>query len=747
MNKRLIVPLLALAAVLLPSLGGEQPAPSAARTEADVRVLQAAVTVRGSDKSGKTLTGLTPWNFEIRLDGRRLRPGEEVSIDPVCAGTGAAPAAAGDQRPVLIFVDFNYLDAAGRQAVATAIEDLAERLVRHPEGDIPGLRYKVFAIARGVRELTDGLTRDPVMLRRVAAAIRSTHYRNGDDAGPDTGPGKLLTSIIDPNAPVENQGQDPELSNRADHSGFALRPETSSDATLFVRGKGGVTARPAKPSYDDSPKQKARRPMTLEDAGMLKMTARLRQQEAERDALASYDATASIEAIRAVLLAHADLPGRKAVVLYSSNAFDVARQERLQVAIESLQPLFNGLYVFWTADAAGLAPQSRTRSPLLSALAADSGGGSVRRSGGLGRAIESAEQSLACYYLLTVRLPATESNSREHRLDVGLDTQRFPELWGARVIEATGLDHLGRSPQRLEGLSAPLLAPDAFHEMELRATLDGPYWSDGDPFAVVQARLPLDQLEAGTTSRLRLEMVVTRDAAEYAAPLCHYATPLQQPVMVSGNLHPLRREHGEIVMDMPCPLPRSGSYTATVALTDLGTGRIAAARDRVRIELSALGAQSTRIARLATHSPADVVWNPSRRWATPYTSWPVWRLRDGDREIAREEEVVIRYLTCPDKEQKGWLLRWDEQGRPEVLPVEQVRHVALTVDAPLLAIPGCTTRAVAFPPFSLAAGDYRFVLADPEISAEQVLAAHATSGADEVTSPRTISFELRDRHP
>ncbi|MDQ7089007.1 MAG: hypothetical protein Q9Q13_14630 [Acidobacteriota bacterium] len=473
----------------------------------------------------------------------------------------------------------------------------------------------------------------------------------------------------------------------------------------------------------------------------------IRQQEAELDAQASYDAAASIEAIRAVLLAHADLPGRKAVVLYSSNAFDIARQERLQAAIDSLRPLFNGMYVFWTADMAGLAPQSRTRSPLLSALAADSGGGSLRRSGSLGKAIEDAEQSLACYYLVSVRLPADEPPGREHRLSIDLDTRRFPELWGARVVQAAGLERLRSGGPHLDSLSAALLAPDGFRAMALHVTLDGPYWSDGEPFAVVQARLPLTELDVGgpdAPSKLQLEMVVTSDAAEYAVPVCRYSTPPDQPIQVSGNLHPLRREHGELVMDLPCSLPRSGSYTATVVLTDPATERIAAARDRVTLSLSSLDLGPARIARLATHTPADLVWNPTRRWASPHTSWPVWRLRDGDREIEREEEVVIRYLTCPDQEQKGWLLRWSGDDQPEVLPVEQVKHATVTVRSDLLAIPGCTTRAVAFPPFSLAAGSYRFVLADPSTSTEQILAAHAARSSGDGSSPRSISFELRD---
>ncbi|MDQ7089002.1 MAG: hypothetical protein Q9Q13_14605 [Acidobacteriota bacterium] len=36
------------------------------------------------DRSKGPLAGLTPWHFEMRLDGRRLQPGEDVSVDAIC---------------------------------------------------------------------------------------------------------------------------------------------------------------------------------------------------------------------------------------------------------------------------------------------------------------------------------------------------------------------------------------------------------------------------------------------------------------------------------------------------------------------------------------------------------------------------------------------------------------------------------------------------------------------------------------
>jgi hypothetical protein len=148
------------------------PAPGGATAlveRAEARLVQVDVSVV-DPKGGsyRSVPGLTEEQFEIKLDGRPLTPEDRAALrfDPICDAAGD-----GMPRPILVVVDFNYVDARGRAKVADAVDGLADGAASRPEV------YKVYALTRQVRELTAGFTRDPARLREAAAAIRAVAFR------------------------------------------------------------------------------------------------------------------------------------------------------------------------------------------------------------------------------------------------------------------------------------------------------------------------------------------------------------------------------------------------------------------------------------------------------------------------------------------------------------------------------------------------------------------------------------------
>ncbi|MCU0225147.1 MAG: hypothetical protein MUF27_14010 [Acidobacteria bacterium] len=141
---------------------------------AEARLVQVDVSVVDpKDGSYRSVPGLSAEQFELKLDGRALSAEDRAALrfDPICDAAGDGMA-----RPILVIVDFNYVDARGRAKVADAIDGLADGAAARPEV------YKVYGLTRQVRELTPGFTRDPARLHEAAAAIRAVAFRGDDGA-------------------------------------------------------------------------------------------------------------------------------------------------------------------------------------------------------------------------------------------------------------------------------------------------------------------------------------------------------------------------------------------------------------------------------------------------------------------------------------------------------------------------------------------------------------------------------------
>lgn len=154
--------------VLAPSLGGwawGADAPEIVE-QVDVAIVQVDVSVIDPKSNSRaSVRGLTAADFDVRVDGRPLGAEERAAliVDEMCSAVEAA------QRPVIVAVDFNYVDAAGRDRVAEALDRIAD-------APVPGLAYKFYGLTREVRALSDGFVSDPAAIRKVAGLVRATDF-------------------------------------------------------------------------------------------------------------------------------------------------------------------------------------------------------------------------------------------------------------------------------------------------------------------------------------------------------------------------------------------------------------------------------------------------------------------------------------------------------------------------------------------------------------------------------------------
>lgn len=145
---------------------------------AEVKLVQVDVSVIDPKKSSVASVPDVPLEaFDIRLDGKKLTEEQAalLKLDRICGpATATVPGPEGPQevrRPIVVVVDFNYVDAQGRERVADAIDKIGAGAAGQPEV------YKIYGLTRQVRALTASFTRDAAEIRGAAEIIRKTAWR------------------------------------------------------------------------------------------------------------------------------------------------------------------------------------------------------------------------------------------------------------------------------------------------------------------------------------------------------------------------------------------------------------------------------------------------------------------------------------------------------------------------------------------------------------------------------------------
>ena len=647
---------------------------------AEARLVQVDVSVVDPKaESYRSVPGLTADQFDIRLDGRPLTPEDRAALrfDSICDASGD-----GMPRPILAIVDFNYVDARGRAKVADAIDGLAAGAASRPEV------YKIYALTRQVRELTGGFTRDPARLREAAAAIRAVAFR-GDDI-----PAALAGVLASDDLSVVT-------------------------ATGSGKGGGGIS--------EPLPATTALRAEVLEVnlAGA-----------APAGGVGLYSPQATLSALEGVLQAHIHLPGRKVAVLFSSPRFRFLGTESEKLE-RSLRPVFDVAqrgFAIWTVDAEGLSGGGGN-SEILSSLANDSGGRAVRNVSDLGAALAGAAEQLSCYYLFSLSVPPGGPTQR-HTLAVKLDTDRFRELWGLRVMAPTQVAIEARSAGLTRQRVAALLAPDDFTRPPVSAMLDFPSAMQGKDVLIGRFRVPLSELtwipseDGAVGARVLVDAVVQRDNGAGLDTVCQVGGETQGELALRLPKPPPPGTRAGFTIEVPCSYRKDGLHVARGVVTDLEAGAAGAGRSTVVIRSGGRDTWTAMAARVEAASGLDLVWRPGMTAARRESGRGAFRVVNGHQPADGSDRVSLSYVLCgPERTEvrrrvRHLLVSTASDGSRSIQPMPET---ALVLAEPEGAGSFCTQARLTIPEYTLTEGLYTFAVVDASADTEVVAASIGTS--------------------
>lgn len=687
----------ALVAALLPllaspvALGQDANAP-AIEERVDVRIVQIPLSVvdPGADTRA-SVRGLTIDHLEVFVDGRALEGAARarMSLDEICGETVPGPvpgeesAPAAEPRPVLVIIDFNYLDTRGRHTVARAIEELAER-------PASGESYKIYSFARQLRLLTPGFTNDAAELRRTAEAIRATTFSRraisvmaglpGDarDAAADTG-----AAFGSDEAP-EGPGQWFDDVRRSALGGSALTRITADSAATI---EAAITES-FRPDFATG---------TLD-----------------------YDPQATVAAMESVMRAHSALPGRKILALFSSESFRLTDETLLTRATQAIADLARREgFAIWTADVEGLARQRGSgTSELLSAFAGDSGGDSLRRTSELGRLFDGARQQLSCYYLLSLPVDADRERAVRRDISVKIDTARYPDLWKLRVYGPPVLALPTPKDRLRDDRIAALMSPEDFTTPPLTVTIEYPREAKGGTAVPARFRVPLDALawspaaEGGVRARALFDGLVERETGRGVRFLCRLGSEETGPLELRMPREPKPADRFGLSIELWCAFEEEGPHTARGVVTDLESERIGAARGTVIVRRKPGETWRVDDVRLLAATGKDFVWRPGLTAARRDAERLSWVDTEG-RDLASDDRIALAAVLCGPGTAKAPLPSYALLVRAADGSA-RVRQV-FGGDAPSIGTstretPFCAPAMLTIEPFSLEPGSYALAL-------------------------------------
>lgn len=652
----------------------ETPQDLSLQERVDVRLVQVDVSVTdpATGKMG-SIPGLTLDHFDIRLDGRKLTPEERrrVLFDPVCETRpvsledGQSPAKSFSYRPVLAVIDFNYLDARGREKVAQALDALASQAGSGDE------IFKVYGLTRQTRLLTPGFTRSPMDLAHAAQTVRETAYTRKPII-PLSADGTETTDI--PNEGRRSDMVHLDLDKLASEAGLSIELNIELDVVSFG------------------------------------------------DARSNYNPGASLSALEGIMRAHTYLPGRKVIVLFTSEAFRFAREERLQMEVEPIQKMARFGYVIWTVDVEGISRSQSGASELLSQLAKDTGGRSVRQTGDLSLAFKGATEQLSCYYLFSLPVPAAFERSKAYHLDVRLDTTAYPDLWG-KVVSAPSVLVVPDPEELLRGRRvAALLSPGDFSRPRVTAILDYPKDVDQRPVFTSRFRVPLADLEwtpksdGGYEAQLLVDAVVERDTGWSNDVICLAGSESFGSLELNLPAPPPTTSSAGLSIELPCVFQKNGLYTARGAITDLATRESGGGRSTAFINRR--GAESWQVwsPRVEAASGKDFLWRPSMPAAKLDRDRRITRAVDPQTPVDFQDRLYLRHVLCgPDRQAAKQAVRHllVRRGEEETV-VQTFSPETWDLEVSEGQGPFCAPALLRVPDFSLLPGDYAFLILGPE---------------------------------
>jgi VWFA-related protein len=669
----LVVAVVAASGVVFPAAPGV-PVPLPHTQAERVHRVQVDVSVidpRGSDWA--SVPDLPRDAFELRIEGRGLPTelAERVEFDEICPRSEEKedrPRLA-DPVPILIVVaDLNYLDLPGRHATAKALAELADAAAEQP------LRVKVLAFSRRLIPLTDGFESDPAALRAAATSLREVKS-----------PGPPIVAEGGPSAERERAEED--FGPSGDENDPVQREERFRQRDV-----------PALELLEPGPGGGA---LESEPSGLHLLT------------MQPVDPRPSLAAIESVMLAHAGLSGRKALVLFSGSQFELPDDLWLDYMPRPLEAAEAG-FALWAVDAAGLRPSAQ-RSRLLQSLSSDTGGEFVHNSNRLSIAFERAREQLSCYYLFSIPfdLPEGDSKRRVH-VDIRLNTDRYPDYWRYRVRGGGHVTLLTGEQRDTRRRLAALLEPGTHGFPEVRVSATYPHGSDRVTqvgVATLLSDLTFTRgAEAAAVAEVTVEGVVTD---ENGRQVCRIGDGRRREVHVSEP--PARFPPSQLVFEKGCRLQEAGRYDLRVAVQDVRGGGIGAARATLAIADKETRAARISALRLGRNSGRDFLLDFGRSGSRVI---PRDRARRAfvplgeDGILVPQDRLIVRFVSCGETPPivVGYQVRQPSEPDEALEPLFRLAVGPRSRPAPDAS---CIEYEGAIPENSLEPGRYGIALIEP----------------------------------
>ena len=644
------------------------------RVQIDVSVIDPRGSRWGS------VRGIPRRAFRLWIDGSPLDPeiDERVEFDEICPSL-EKKAGSGIRHPtLLVLVDLNFLDARMRFAVAGALDDLAA------EAEQRDLRVKVVTFRRSLHTITPGFTSEPETIRRAAQTLRQTL----SEGPPRRTPGQALEEI----------SRDPERAIRS--------PDLFGDLDTDTRR----LPRRRLPAMEFS----------LLGQDLIEDLAIGERQDlaAPTSVLAALDVDPrpSLAALESVMISHASLPGRKAVILFSSGWFDLPEELWLTYTSDLLLAAQKG-FAIWTVDARGLLGSrgAETSSRLLGFLSASTGGEFIESAGRLSVSFDRAVEQLSCYYLFSIPAMPPKRGSKRHTVTVALDTRAHPEYWHYRIRATSGFTLLDRDALRRRRRLAALMEPAAHRFPEVRVTAsyprrDGPFYFTPIEVSVVLADLFFRSVGNSFQAELSWEGLVADSRNRTVCKIGDGRTH-----QIRSRQVPARFPPAMLVLRDHCRLPGPGSYQMRVLVEDLATGEAGAAAASLEVPAPSAELAPISALRLGRNSGRDFLLPNASKGETVI---PRDRKRLGFIPLAEGEPIdwsdklMLRFVTCrPGRPPAAVLFRDDPENGRKVL-----YQLLLSTGGTVSSDAGsCTEYQAVVPGSTLPAGHYGIALFDRSV--------------------------------
>ncbi len=457
-----------------------------------------------------------------------------------------------------------------------------------------------------------------------------------------------------------------------------------------------------------------------------------------------YSPQATLAALEGMLQAHTHLPGRKAAVLFSSPRFRFlgAESEKLERTLRPVLDLAQQGFAIWTVDVEGLSGGGGN-SEILSSLANDSGGRAVRNVTDLGAALAGAAEQLSCYYLFSLPVPPG-GPTRRHSLAVKLDTERFKDLWGLRVMAPSQVAIEARAERLTHRRVAALLAPDDFVRPPVSVMLDYPSTIQGKEVLLARFRVPLSELtwipaSDGTFgARLLVDAVVQRDNGAGLDPVCQVGGETLGEVALRLPKLPSPRARAGFTIEVPCAYRKDGIHVARGVITDLEADAAGAGRSTVVFRKGGRDEWTAMAARVEAASGLDLVWRPGMTAAKRESGRGSFRVVTEGRPADGGDRVSLSYVLCgPDRAEarrkvRHLLISTAPDGARSVQPMPESALALAEPDGPGTF---CTQARLTIPEFTLTEGHYTFAVVDTAADPELVAGSIGTAGAPAAARP------------